>query len=59
MSEIDLSDEDEKFSLLVACVGDSVEFLNGSPVTFKDREMAERKFLRYFMDKSEVVKPPR
>lgn len=55
----DIKGDDERFTMLLAYFGDFIEMLNGSPVTQKERDAAERKFLRYFMDHSELQKPPR
>lgn len=55
----EIKNDDEKFSILLAYFGDFTEFLNGSPVGVKERDAAERKFLRYFMDRPDADKPAR
>lgn len=54
-----IKSDDEKFTMLLAYFGDFIELLNGSPISVKERDSAERKFLRYFMDRPDDEKPAR
>ena len=48
--------DDQRFFMVLSYLPDSIQNLNGSLIKKKDKEQSQRKFLRFYMDKTEKPK---